>query len=271
MDKCFKYRKHIKITAKISLFLSIPIAILIFVIGLLSKESFTIFLGLILFLESIFIQFFFKRIYTTELRISEAGISYTNSKYDIHFTFEEIIEIKTKSIKYTGGWMIIKVKGIKPIRLTVVVEDLASFIMMLKKALDEREMSSKYNEDKLKSFYLTSFYADYSWERSYYFMPRFLITIIIQMIFITIIAVLAESFIGLVIASSSIIIGIIPYLYYEYGIYVKSIRKKAKTQGWDLEIPDSALALERMKKAYRYYLYIGLAGILIHILLAIIY
>lgn len=263
MEQSFQYRKHIKLMARIMLFAGIPIGIALIAVGSMMDEYFLKILGILVFLESIVLPFFYRKLYTTELIINDDDITYRNVSNNITFAFEDILQVESRSIRYTGGWMILKVKNQKPIRITVVMQNLSEFIKRMKAALDERDMGFVYNEEKLKAFYLTSFYADYSWERSHYFMPKYLLTLLVQAIVITAIGVINHTMSGAYIALACILIGLIPYLYYEFGIYVKNIRKRAKTDGWYVEKPDSELAKERMNRAYFYYLVIGLIGIII--------
>lgn len=80
----------------------------------------------------------------------------------IEIPYEEITEVKLSHLPYTGGWCVIRSKGRKDYRFTVVLER-SEYIL---------ETISAYNPNlfehkKLENYRRTSIYCDHSWARLY--------------------------------------------------------------------------------------------------------
>ena len=67
--------------------------------------------------------------------------------------YNDITKIDSKSLKYTGGWMVIYGQSKKPLRLMVTIKDIGLLIKQLKLKVDEIEKSHVYHEDKLIKFF----------------------------------------------------------------------------------------------------------------------
>ncbi len=163
----YRYRKHLKILQYV-----LPV-FLFFVIWLISglffKTSYValpVALIIVLVVEGIFIWWFLNRLSAVEVLLSDNSIIYKGKKRVVEIHYEDIVEIKYPSIRYTGGWMMIRSKSEK-IRLTVVLEGIGDFVRVLKSRLDQQGLSDKYEEKKLFGFYKTAEYADQSWARIY--------------------------------------------------------------------------------------------------------
>ena len=246
--KIYKYRKHIGKLRKIFLWTFMITGILFLMLGIFIEEGILITLGIIFIIYGILINVIYGRLESTEFFIKHNTFVYKTNRRVIEIPFEKITSLDSKSIRYTGGWLLIKSRNEKPIRLTVVVENIGDLIIELKNKLDEYEMYYKYNEYKLNKFFKTSFFADQSWERNGFFLPRIFIIDIIYYSVITVLGIqVSPSFvISMIIAT---ILFIIVYLYVEMYLYISKIKKEAgKNINWEIITYDSVLARNRLKK-----------------------
>ena len=178
----YQYRKHLR-ASFLNYIIVIPIFLSIVFLGvfgaILSEGTKVVnidflFLGellikgfiVLLVYMAILYFLFLRRFKYINVSLTEDAIIYNNIKKKIVIPYDEIIEIKYPSIRYTGGWMEIKhTKG--KIRLTVVLENIGDFMYKLKEILDERGKSNLYNEKKSLNFFKTASFSDESWERMY--------------------------------------------------------------------------------------------------------
>lgn len=122
-----------------------------------------LFVGLEMF---VIYHLYLKRFKSISVTLSDEALIYTNYKGQLMIPYKDIEQLKFPTIKYTGGWMKIIYRG-GNIRLTVVMENIDSFISELKEKLKENEMSHVYNEKKMLSFFKTAVFSDISWDRIY--------------------------------------------------------------------------------------------------------
>ncbi|MGD9909079.1 MAG: hypothetical protein AB7U79_00570 [Candidatus Izemoplasmatales bacterium] len=266
MNKKYVYRKHIQI---MKWFILIPLgllSLLILVLGLIYGESGDVLAGVLFGLYSYGLFYILNRFKKISIELTEEAVIYTNAKGVRIIPYDQISSIDSASIRYTGGWMIIKTVTGKPIRLTVVVQSVGEFIFAFKEKLNELGMQSKYNEDKLFAFYKTSVYSDQSWERSYYFFPRFLPTLIVEAVIGTIIAVLNSDY-HIPYIVYAIILGILPYMYIEFGIYAKRISRYVRQMDWELPPLDKEEEHKHMQYSYLFFLIAGCIALLAEYLL----
>lgn len=182
MEEKYIYRKHLREPGKIFLFIGLMF-IVVYVISsaamiLDSNEinKITLFLiilaigvGIVILmsLEFLFIYFtLYKKFKNINVTLTDDGIIYKNSSREIIIPYENINALKFPSIKYTGGWVKIKHSN-GNIRLTVVLENIGDMVKRLKNELDERNMSTVYNEKAIYKFFKTATYCDQSWGRIY--------------------------------------------------------------------------------------------------------
>lgn len=206
MDK-YSYRKHLR-----GSFLNYFVAISIFfsfivlgVLGIILSEGTRfnyIDFGIILYIMAIvfivllleFIVIYFlllRRFKYINVTLTNEAIIYKNKKKEILIPYDDIIEIKYPSVKYTAGWMKIKYKGGK-IRLTVVLENIGDFMYQLKTILDSRGKNNVYNEKKSFSFFKTASFSDEGWDRMYKNVKY-----IIGMEYLTLLIMIALAFFGI--------------------------------------------------------------------------
>lgn len=240
MDKTYVYRKHLRSPLKwmfsfVVILISsiiIPFVGLVFAgeekvdIVLLFEISFMIvIIGIFLLLEIVLIYFIFLRRYKfINVRLTDNSIIYTKNKKEIFIPYEDILELKFPSIKYTGGWVKIIHKGGK-FRLTVVLENIGDFIYELKNELDKREKSNVYDKKKMFNFYKTASYSDESWQRLYENIKLYISTYYLSMIVTTILVVIKGNVGNRHLIFMSLFIPVIGYIVGEI-IIANKVRKR---------------------------------------------
>lgn len=235
MEKTYYYRKHIKILKKYIWIIALPgIALAISALIWAPKELklFLVFIGILLVVEPLIISIFFKRFTTSKLTINDEGVHFINNKKDISFKYEDISKLSTASVSNLGGYISIVGKNGKKIRITVVIDKIGEFLIILKKKLDEKELDI-YNDKKLFSFYKTACYADDSWRRIYHAFPGLLIYSIL-IIIVNFISTIYFSGIAPLVTSPVVIITLFVYLAIEFGYYGRKTRKSADSLTWDV-------------------------------------
>jgi cbb3-type cytochrome oxidase subunit 3 len=252
MIEKYIYRSHLKKVQKWMLFMGIPFSVLLVFLGVFTKEYFLI--GL-----AIFFIFYDMLLYKSYDRFTKAEFILDDEKIILkiknivkqEIKYNEITKIDSKSIKYTGGWMLIYGQSKKPLRLMVTIKDVGLMIKRIKAEVDAIEQSHVYQVNKLKKFFKTAYYADQSWQRSSYFMPKFFIILIAQVILAIALAIFKENeLIGFIFILAMMVL-LFAYIYVEYFIYAKNIRKQADEENWDILPYDEALAVTRLKKAWQ--------------------
>ncbi len=258
MNKTFGYRKQVKIAQYILMILFMLVSFFLFIISIMYYPEVLPF-AIFMLGYTLAIFLFIRRIATIKVTLLDEGIHYKNVKRDILIKYSDIISVSSKSINYTGGYLVIQHGLGKPIRLTVVIKEVGELVYLLKNKLDELGLKHLYDEDKLFGFYKTASYSDQSWERAYYFFPRFIPTLIAT--------VIVQSYIGIedyrTVMFLGLFISIIPYLYIELGIYARQIKNYTKVDDWILPEIDRFLERKRMQYAYLLFLAINVVNILI--------
>lgn len=270
MEQKYVYRDHLKKIQKWMLIIGIPSSVLLITLGVILgiARGQYIFVGL-----GVFFGLYDLLLYKSYDRFTKAEFILDEEKIvlkikDIvkqEIKYNDITKIDSKSLKYTGGWMVIYGQSKKPLRLMVTIKDIGLLIKQLKLKVDEIEKSYVYHEDKLIKFFKTAYYADQSWQRSSYFMPRFLLILVIQMILaITFLIIKENQFIGYIFIVA-ILVQLFGFIYVEYFIYVKNIKKQSDQTNWDIVSYDDELAKNRLKKV----LYLGLASTMIAVIIGL--
>ncbi len=266
MNTIYKYKKHINTMYKIQKFVSLPIDIFLLVMSFIFVIELLI---IAIFLTAITILYiiWFGKLVSTEFELTDEGLIHRYNNFETLYKYEEITYVDSRSINYTGGWMLINVQGSKPIKILITLNELDTFILAFKAKLDELGYENKYDESKLLRFYKTSIYANQSWKRATGFMTKFFITVFIQMVVTVVISITKDTSLPIVFLAISMIVGMGLFLYYEFGKYVKDIREQVNLDTWDIPIPDSELEKKRMDLSFNIYLFFAVVGLTIGLLL----
>ncbi|HIJ66500.1 MAG TPA: hypothetical protein HPP77_11185 [Candidatus Hydrogenedentes bacterium] len=158
-------------------------------------------LSVVLLLEALLLWYLFYRMAGVRVFIEKDWVVYRSHTSEKHISFHDIIELKFPSVRYVGGWVKI-VSHSDAIRLTVVLEDIGDFLQELKTALDNRNLSHRYDRAKFFRFLKTAIYADHSWARLY--------SIFWKLILITVLSVAVGLFFAMVAGTG--ILGLILWL-----------------------------------------------------------
>lgn len=202
---------------------------------------------IIIGLEFIFIYFvMYRRFKKISLVLGEEGIIYNNAKGEVSIPYENVIALKFPAIKYMGGWVKIKHPN-GNIRLTVVLEGIGDMIKCLKNKLDERNMSSIYDEKAMYKFFKTGEYSDQSWERIYEIIKYLFIIIIINLGVTTIFsAFIAEIPIKILATTVSIIGPAITFIISEI-IFGRRLAKGASRENFSVPKRDKVFEIKVYK------------------------
>lgn len=234
------YRKHLRKPAKFLLFIVCFMEIIVFLFGSLlciniSNDIFISIIvlavllmgiGLILSIELLLMYFIlYRRFKDISIALTDEGIVYKNSKGIISIPYTEIEKIKFPSVRYLGGWMKIVNKR-KPIRLTVVLENLGDFINKLEDKLSENNMSKIYDKRKIFNFQKTAVYADQSWARIYEsFKIRTILFIVLCMLTLCFGFILNMGYRYIIISLVIVLYPLISYIISEIIIGIKFSKK----------------------------------------------
>jgi len=246
MQKSYKYKKHIFLLNKILKFVLLPIDALILILGIIFDPE-LIFIGVVLTIISILEIVLYRRFVTTEITLDDSGIHFQNIAKDIQIPYEDIISVDSKSIRYTGGWLLIHYQGGKPLRLMITIDHIDDFVLELKLKLVELEMQAKFDNEKLFDFYKTSIYAHQSWNRDGKFIGIYFIALFLFGFGDVVVAVVKDNPLGLIFYILAVILGSIPFFYVEFGIYMKEIKNYVSAETWVAPIPDPILEKKRMR------------------------
>ncbi|XMB85359.1 hypothetical protein RJG79_07985 [Mycoplasmatota bacterium WC44] len=263
MNKIFRYRRHIMLIEKWLPIMLIPTIILLSLgIYIQGVGPFLIMVGLLNAGYYFILKRLYSRLSSLELTIDDIGIRYINSRNNIFIKYEDIKYISNKSVRNIGGWITIKSFDNQSIKLTVVLENIADFILTLKNKLDELDLSNRYDEKDLIKFYTTAAYSDDSWRRLYYRFKKVLLITILNVIVSIIysIFILSDS-IGILAFLLSIIVSSIVYLIVEYAYFAPKIKRGIDYNSWQL--PKENIENEKSIMSKLTYLYGGLFWILL--------
>lgn len=268
MKQNYVYRDHLKKIQKLMLIIGIPTSVLLIILGIILgivREQY-IFVGVGLFfgLYDLILYKSYDRFTKAEFILDEEKILLKIKnvvKQEIKYT--DITKIDSNSLRYTGGWMVIYGQSKKPLRLMVTIKDIGLMIRQIKLKMDEIDKSHLYEEVKLNKFFKTAYYADQSWQRSSYFMPRFLVILLTQMIFAISLSIIKENkLIGYIFIVSMLTL-LFGFIYVEFFIYVKNIKKQSDQTNWDIVPYDDNLAKRRLKKV----LHLGIIATMIAVVI----
>ena len=271
MEQKYTYRGHLRKIQKWMLIIGIPLSILFVILGIIlgiatGKYTF-VGVGLFFGIYDLLLYKTYDRFTKAEFILDEEKITLKIKdviKQEIKFA--DITKIDSKSIRYTGGWMLIYGQSKKPLRLMVTIKDIGLMIKRIKQKIDEIEMSHVYQEDKLIKFFKTAYYADQSWQRSSYFMPRYLLILLVQMILAISLSIIIENRLILYLFIGAIVILLFGFIYVEYFIYVKNIGKLSNETNWDIVPYDENLAKKRLKKV----LQLGMIATIVALIISLI-
>ena len=199
---------------------------------------------------TVFYFVIFRKFKKINISLGEEEIIYNNIKGKTLIRYEDIEKLTFPSIKYTGGWVKIKYKGGKNVRLTVVLEGIGEFLKELKDILDEKGMSHTYNEKKLYSFYKTATFSDQGWDRAYSMFNKFLVIEGIASILGIIISLLfKEIHIKLLIAIVILMFPLIAFTLAEM-ILGRKLAKLSKVDGYEIRNRNTLIEDKTYKNVY---------------------
>jgi len=252
MEERYIYRSHLKKVQKWMLIIGIPVNVLLVVLGFFIEEYFLIGFAVFLMIYDLLLYKSYDRFTKAEFILDDEKIVLKVKDVVKHeIKYSDITKIDSKSIKYTGGWMLIYGQSKKPLRLMVTIKDVGLMIKRIKLEIDAIDQSHVYQESKLNKFFKTAYYADQSWQRSSYFMPKFFIILVSQMILALVLTIVNENeFIGFIFIMAMMVL-LLAYIYVEYFIYAKNIRKQSDNSDWDILPYDEDLAVKRLKIAWQ--------------------
>lgn len=183
--KEFFFRKHLRSPIKTFLYCSIYEVILFVIFGIIANLSydlnkgflnefnkvyFLIVINIAFITISLFLliyYFYLRKLKIKKVILDDDYISYDKGNQSIKIKYEDIKLVDCSHFKYSRGWLKIKSKDNKVIKLTVNIENIAVFIKEFKEKLDEKKLSEVYNSKRMYDFYKTASYSDDSWERIY--------------------------------------------------------------------------------------------------------
>ena len=265
MSKTYVYRKMIHNMYIVTIVLLVICSLLYIFSAIFSLEAMIAETPLMAIV--IFDFFLYRRLSSTKITLTEDGVSYTNVAISRQIRYDEISKVDSKSVNYMGGWLkIIPIEG-KPIRVTVTLQNVGEFIVELKNQMDEQGLNDRYDEDKLFSFYKTSVYADQSWTRAKKLFVILLIGTMIQMFALSFYIVTFDGNPLLGLDMLLLVIGIVPYLIIEFGIYAKEIKHQERRPDWSLDSPDPILEQKHIRFAMIFYIACVIAAIVLPLLL----
>lgn len=194
--KEYRYRKHIRYfrnfmyaTIILLVLVLVPLSVIFFIAEELGLAiACLIICGLLVLEELLFIKMY-NRFLKVKVSLTEDAIVYTNAKGVTTIPYEAIDQIQFPSLKYLGGWIKI-ISGKDVIRLTVVIEDIAEFLLEFKEQLDAHELGHLYTDKHYRDFFKTSTYADMSWARMYRIFLKFILLTILSMVISSVVGVI---------------------------------------------------------------------------------
>lgn len=248
MKEVYVYRKHLKKIQNWMLIIGIPVSVLIAVLGVVFEESSLVVVGIFFIGYDLLLYRLYDRFTKAVFILDHEKITLTvKGKIKEEIMYQDITKLDSKSIRYTGGWMLIYGPSKKPLRLMVTIKDVGLMVKRIKTELDLIGLEHTYNEKKLNKFFKTAFYADQSWQRGSYYLPRFFVLLFIQVILAVILAIITASSVTAFLFIVAIIIELIGYIYVEYFMYVKKIRKQTDTMSWEVISYDEKKANKHLK------------------------
>jgi len=249
MEEIYVYRNHLKKIQKGIIFVGLPISILLVILGIFMESSFFIIFAVFMSIYDVFIFKTYDRFTKAKFILNDDGIVLMiKDKVKENIKYHEITKVKSKSMNYTGGWLLIYGNNKKPLRLMVTIKDVGLMIKRIKAELDALNKFDVYQEEKLNKFFKTAYYADQSWQRASYYMPRFFILLIIQVILAIILSIINDHEYIAALFILAMIIDLIGYIYVEYFIYVKAIKKQSDHNDWQIIDYDVELGIQRFRK-----------------------
>ncbi len=256
MNKAYVYRKHLKYIKRFLLPTMLIFAVVLIIASIAAEAYGLLILALFFVFYFFLMNRFYKKLVTTKYMLTDEGIYYEDYKKQFTILYDDIKFIDSRSIRYTGGWLVIHSTTNKPLRLTVVVNGIGEFVENLKTKLDEMEKNDIYNEKKLNNFFKTSYFSDQSFERNRYYFPRYSIVLVSHIV----VGILFSAFDFQIISMTvigSLLLGLVPYIYVELYKYTKAIKKESNHGiSWEVVPYDKDLARKRLRNVF--YIQIGL-------------
>jgi len=204
-------------------------------------------LGLFLIVIGVIDFYMYRNLVSTKFILREEEFEYRVKNTSRIIRYEDIKKLDSRSINYTGGWLLIIPNEGRPIRLTAVIHNVGDMIFTLKNKFDELSMSDCYDEKKLAQFYKTAVYSERSWIRGGKILPWLFLGMLLELVMFTIQLSLSLNLTFLVLFIASLIIQVIPYMYFEFGIYAKELRKTVLNESWDLPGMNPELDKKRIR------------------------
>lgn len=243
-EKTYTYRSHIFTMNKFVKIFSPIICIFGLVLMFLLDN---ILLGFFLIVIGVFDFYMYGNLVTTKFILREEEFEYRVKNTSRIIRYEDIKKLDSRSINYFGGWLLIVPNEGRPIRLTVVIHNVGDMIFTLKTKFDELNMSDRYDEIKLAQFYKTAVYSERSWIRGGKILPWLILGMLLELVMFSIQLILSLNLTFLILFIASLFIEIIPYMYFEFGIYAKELRKTVLNESWDLPEMNPELDKKRIR------------------------
>jgi hypothetical protein len=173
--KVYRYQKHIRhwpytVPTYIGVqfaFYMVPVLTLVLPGTTVPATQIVVFVALILFLLAVSggtLACLFHRMEKTEVSIEDGTLVYATRSEVRKIPLEEIVGLRFPSLTYAGGWLKIETSG-KSVCLTTAIEDFAGFLLELKVALDEQQLSDRYDRRTFFQFLKTATFLEQSWTR----------------------------------------------------------------------------------------------------------
>lgn len=249
MEEKYIYRDHLKKVQKWMLVIGVPVSVLFVIIGLVIEQYYLVGFWAFFLIYDLILYKSYNRFTKAEFILDHDKITLKVKniiKQEIKYI--DIIKIDSKSLRYIGGWMLIYGQTKKPLRLLITIKDIGLMIKRIKSEVDAIEQSHVYKEKKLNRFFKTAYFADQSWQRASYYMPKFFIIIVSQMVLAISLSIINENILISFIFILAMLIHLLAYIYVECFIYAKRIRKQSDQTNWEIVSYDKDLAINRLKK-----------------------
>ena len=121
-------------------------------------------LTLVVLAEGALAWYLYYRLAGVRFVLDDEAATYVYRGGEKRIPYDDIVRIKTPSIRYFGGWLKV-VSQSDTIRLTLSVENMSKLVRRLKEELDRRGLEERYDRAELLGFLKTATFLDQSCER----------------------------------------------------------------------------------------------------------
>lgn len=205
----------------------------------------------------------YRRLNATRITLGDTHYQHVSSGGLRRIPYEEIRRIEAKSVRYLGGWLKIIPSEGKLIRIAMNLEDGDDLIRTLKNKMAERGLQDRYDENALFSYFKTSTYGLASWTRMGFGAVFFVLGFILLFFTSTLFALfdVEPRFAWILLLPCTVGIG--PYLYLEFGLFLKRIRKQEMRPDWILDPGDPAADRRLVFWATLWFFLVSVASLLL--------